>query len=404
MQVSDIRVVQRGDEYELQARVRSEANSFDPFVLWYRVPCRYGKFLDLENGDPFVAALLLPAMATGETLKIPVPVSPILLRSVLEIQSILHCFDARYSRIEVRAPVRSRPIRSDSEGQTGLFFSLGVDSFYSLLRNAEDHPRDEAAITYLIHIHGFDLLRGGSDSEFPPTMLERSEAVARETGKSLLPVVTNLRSVSARLADWTMNHGAALASVALALGSMFRRVHIAASTTYDQLYPWGTHPVLDPLWSTERLMVVHDGCDVNRIDKTHFIADSSVVLETLRVCPGYGSAYNCGRCVKCLPTMIDLLLAGVLHRSGTLPHDIDPEALRHVLSAYRGRLNYENYQRRFVALRKAKGHEALQEVLAEYLSQGDVPETGGLILAPGSCESATRPRLLVARLLHRLLS
>ena len=43
------------------------------------------------------------------------------------------------------------------------------------------------------------------------------------------------------------------------------------------------------------------------IEKLHDIVGSDLVLQTLRVCPGYGPEYNCGRCNKCLRAMIDLL-------------------------------------------------------------------------------------------------
>ena len=166
---------------------------------------------------------------------------------------------------------------------------MGVDSFYGLLKNVRDHPQDEESITHLLAVQGFDVDHVRQGLEFSPIKFDRLSSVAQVLSKTLVPVATNVKTISEPFASWGMSHGAALASIALALGGMFRQVHIAASTSYDLLYPWGSHPVLDPLWSTERLAIVHDGCELGRIDKTRMIAQSQLALDTLRVCFGYGA-------------------------------------------------------------------------------------------------------------------
>ena len=400
MRVSDIDVIPLGGACELRARVTCEAElaPYDgqpiaPFDLWYRFPAQYQEALTSHNGDPFLAALLVPAMTLGERLEIPAPVSPVLLRALPEMQAILHRFDPRQRRIEVAAPARERPLAAnETAGGVGLFFSLGVDSFYSLLKNQRDHPRDVETISHLIAVHGMDVGHEGWDERVPPAMGENWRRVARESGTALLPVTTNLRVVLEPLALWTMTHGAALASIALALGSVFRAVRIAASTTYDQLYPWGSHPLLDPLWSTEAVRFIHDGCELDRIDKTALVAQSQLALDTLRVCSGMTPGYNCGRCVKCLPTMIDLLQLGALNRCRTLPHAIDAEELRRTLVAYRGGLNVEGYRRRHDRF-TGDEHADLRAVLAQFLAEEDRAESDRVpqpTTSPGSNRWLTR--------------
>jgi hypothetical protein len=374
MRVADVQVTSRPEWCELRARIESDGDAtFEPFELWYRFPAWREPFLQPANGDPFLAALLVPAMTLGERLEIPGAVSPALLRALPEIQSILHCFDPRQGRIEVVAQARERPQATPSTTPgVGLFFSLGIDSFYSLLKNQRDHPGDEETISHLIFVHGMDFLNGNGDEDVPAALLEHGQRVAQETGTTLVPVATNIRAVLDPLALWTMAHGAALASIALALGGCFRRVSIAASTTYDQLYPWGSHPVLDPRWATERVAFVHDGCELDRIGKTQIVAASQTALDTLRVCSGYTTDYNCGRCVKCLPTMIDLLQLGVLHRCRTLPHTVDAEQLGRILVAYRGHLNVGSFRRRHDAFTDDT-HRALRAVLGDFLAGEESP-------------------------------
>ena len=82
--------------------------------------------------------------------------------------------------------------------------------------------------------------------------------------------------------------------------------------------------MLDPLWSSESLRVVHDGGAVTRIDKVRHLADNPVALDTLRVCAVPDRAtYNCCRCEKCLRTMVALEIAGVLSRSRAFPEPLN---------------------------------------------------------------------------------
>jgi hypothetical protein len=369
MRVLEIELEHTDDYSELRARVESDrapddGDRFAPFTLWYRFPSWCRDYLDPDNGDPFLAALLVPAMMTGERLTIPAPVSLRLLASLPDLQAIYKSFDPRLTRIDVEATRRAAPRFGAPGAANGLFFSLGVDSYYSLLKNVRNHPRDDQTVSHLITVHGFDVAKRDWDERFPARMLQDCQRAAHETGKTLLPVTTNLRPATMTLARWTLSHGAGLSSIALALDGLLGTVRIAASATYDKLYPWGSHPVLDPRWSTEGLTVVHDGCEMGRIDKTRFIAASQLVLDTLKVCP----YHNCGTCYKCLRTSIDLMQAGVLERCATLPHKVDVDGLREVFRAYRGRLNVEDYERRLATLGESDSPPGLREVLTEGLA------------------------------------
>jgi hypothetical protein len=372
MRVSEIAVIERPGACQLQARIESDrdpelAEGFPPFTLWYRFPRWCRPYLRADNGDPFLAALLFAAMSVGERLVLPAPVSSRLAAAVPEIAAIYAAFAPRARRVAVAAATRAEPLPAGADRAVALFFSLGVDSFYSLLENARKHPADEETITHLIALHGIDAAHAGWDEAFPPAMLANLERVAAAHGKTLIPVVTNVRRETARLAPWTMLHGGALASVALALGGFGRRVTIAASATYDTLPPWGTHPLLDPLWSTETLTVIHDGCERDTVDKTRVIGHDRLVLETLRVCPGYTDDYNCGRCLKCLRTVIDLMQAGTLDRCDTLPHEIDLDRLRGELWMGEGPVHEAAFRKRLEFMEVHGGPPGLREILFEYL-------------------------------------
>ena len=333
MLVSDIRLVSSEGQCELQALVKSNA-ARKSFLLRYRFPSAFEEFVSTENGNPFLPALLLPAMKLHEPLEIPVPVSSRLLRSVHEIQRIFERWDPTLSEVQIKAPIREKQYSEvPAASNRGIFFSCGVDSFYSLLRNVQNHPADEEAITHLIVVHGFDTWFA-KRSELFEAIAGNTSRIARELGKKVIPAATNLKDFGDRFVPWDSHyHGAFLASMGLALENLFEKIYIASSHNCDQLFPWGSHPILDPLWSTERLSFVHDGSETRRIDKTRYISQFPIVLQTLRVCNVRSytrNVYNCGSCEKCLRTMIGLHVAGALQKCTTLPHFIDVRLVRNI--------------------------------------------------------------------------
>jgi hypothetical protein len=402
MRVSVIEVTERPASCQIQAWVESEAGQFEAFPIWFRYPAWCRLYLSADNGDPFLAALLTGAMLRGEDLAIDAPVSPRLLETLPELQAIIGAFEPGSRRIAVHAEARtlSLPGAVLSPG-TGLFFSLGVDSFYSLLKNRRDHPADTRTITHLLTLHGIDFPDQPLQDDFLPQFLANAQLVADGVGAELVPIVSNVRRATAALGTWPPQHGGALIASALALGPLLRRIHIAASTTYDRLYPWGSHPLLDPLWSTENLTVIHDGCELNTIDKTRVIAGlrPDLVMATLRPCAGFGGAYNCGACSKCLRTMLDLLQFGYLEQCQTLPHEIDVERLQVALRPG-GPVHVADFTRRLRALERLGIALDVQEVLRAHLA-GDMDRKWYAAVPAAKPEPALQSSVLSCFRRHR---
>jgi len=252
---------------------------------------------------------LLPAMRAGRKLQIEGPVSGRLLSSACRIQALLSDWRPEFQVVRVDARTGSRA-PSPSPG-VACFFSGGVDSFYSGLRHLDE-------ITALIFLRGW--------GAFGIDVSSAVRKAAAELGKPLIEVSTNLREFSDRYVSWSLYHGAAMATAALLLSSQFGKVYVP-SGMYGETFPYGSHPLLDPLWSTEQTEIVHDAFEATRLQKVAVIALNDVAMRWLRVCPGYDGAYNCGRCEKCLRTMVGLRLVGGLARCRTFPERLDLKAI-----------------------------------------------------------------------------
>lgn len=287
--------------------------------IWYRFP---EETPVTPRADPFIVAALMPAMAANEPIEVTsdLAVSPRLLRGIEVAQEILHGWFPGLRKVEILAPrqeAESRPRQRTS----AVFFSGGVDGTYTALRHAGE-------ITQLILLHGLEITLANE------TLFEQAVKSCRATadllGKQLVTVTTNVRELAAR--HGISNHlyqGAILGSVALALG--FRRMYVGATFTTSNLIPWGSHPQLDPLWSSETSELVHDGIDARRSEKIARIAERPELLASLRVCLSNSAEYNCGRCSKCLRTMTTLRLLGLT--SPSLPPMLSTWPIRRLVVA-----------------------------------------------------------------------
>jgi hypothetical protein len=196
------------------------------------------------------------------------------------------------------------------------FLSGGVDSLHMLMRNRRLYSRDDPAYVHeALFIHGFDIGKRARDPENGRyrMMLRRLEPVVADLGLRLIQCRTNLRHLPSKPDFWENRHnGAALAAVghSAVFGSAFLFIGASWPTTHQ--VPWGSHPAIDNLFSSQRITVIHDGSRFSRLQKVRDLARWPTGLAALRVCPASaGPRANCGECEKCLRTRLELLAAGI---------------------------------------------------------------------------------------------
>jgi len=282
---------------------------------WFEVPATHADDLS-ETGSPWVAALLPLAATLGEPLEIAAPVDPELGRGAREVLATWADWYAFAHEVEIRAEegwVMHKGTRS------AAFFSGGVDSFHTALTRT---PLDE-----LIFVGGFDLPRQATEAT--ATVRRSLQAAGEDLGIPLVFVRTNWRETRAAAVDWElMGHGALLAAVGLALESRYARVWIPTSCLESDRWPWGSDPRTDPRLSTSALRIEHDGQDKDRHERAAVVAESETALAHLRVCWSSPDGGNCGRCEKCLLSMLMMEVVAGLERCPTLPDRMPPSTVR----------------------------------------------------------------------------
>jgi hypothetical protein len=280
--------------------------------IWFDYPRRRADDVS-RSGNAWLAALIPLAVTLHETLRIRALVDARLLQGVHELNRV---WQSWYPEVPVVTIEADTTTTVPSQGtRTAAFLSGGLDSFFTVLR---PRPANHGVrrIDDLLTVWGFNVPI--EHAEAGRKLLARHAAVAHELGKELVPIATNLRTTRFREANWELvAHGPALAATALALEPCYHTVLIAATGGYRDLHYWASHPVTDPLLSTNTTQFHHDGAAFTRVEKTQHIVDSAVALSNLHVCWRSGSADNCGECNKCYRTMLILELLGALERCST---------------------------------------------------------------------------------------
>jgi hypothetical protein len=320
MIIKDAQLYRDDETTTLSARCKVRRIGWDTiyFSIGNTVPSDYV----YPDASPFAAALLLPSMKQGEDLIIEGSVSARLYQGMHEIMQEVLKWDIGLHPINIRADALAtdppRPQRSAS------FFSGGVDSFYTYLKHKTD-PAPKDRIGSFILVNGFDINR--RNTGLWDRAHQNIASIAEADGVELIVVRSNIQGLVEPVLLWDYTHGGCLAAVGLFLRGGFGQIYIPSTHSVAEQIPWGSNLALDGHWSTEQTTFVHDGTEATRIEKVSSqIARSPLALKHLRVCfANEKGAYNCGRCDKCLRTMINLYVAGALEQSSTFPHHIDPD-------------------------------------------------------------------------------
>ena len=122
--------------------------------------------------------------------------------------------------------------------------------------------------------------------------------------------------------------------------------------------------MLDPLYSTGAVEILHQPNALTRFERLESIAQNPQVLRNLVVCLAFPTApqINCGECEKCLRTMTALVALGKLEGARLFPaRGVTPELLR------RARLDEltEVYWDDFLPLLAQRGRTDLLDAIRE---------------------------------------
>lgn len=286
------------------------ADGQGPFTLAHAVEEEHAALLTQPaRGDHALVVALLHAMRHRLDIRVEGEVSPRLLDGLETLQTIWGRWaPERYAPVSITAAREAAP-PVPPPGAGGLFaFSGGVDAAYTFFKHLHGAAgRATCPPAAALLVHGMDIPLDRPEAFLGA--LARVRRMLDGTGVPAITIRTNCRQLSM---DWEQSYGLQLTACFLAFQGSFVAGLKGSSEPYEHLVmPWGSTPLTDPLGSTESMRIVHDGCEASRSEKVDWLVTHSRACEDLRVCwEGPALDRNCGRCEKCVRTMLNFWCLG----------------------------------------------------------------------------------------------
>lgn len=329
----------QGDLVVLKALVTNEAEN-DQNWLWYATSKEYGHFFCPETADSFVVPMILRAVKTHQDIFVESELSERLFyflnNSVLF--AVRKAYEKKNGEIIQPKIIANRLRNLSFNGiHVGTGCSLGVDSFAVLKQYYFDNNvSDSFKITHLSLFNAgafggtknCNNVEGVRNSFFRE--VERIQSFAEQIGLPLVWVDSNVRWFYPE-GDFNWSHAYLNMGIVLSMQKLWRRYYYASGYSLENFHfdisdTAYYEPFLLPSLSTESTELISASMNMSRSDKVLYISSDEIVRENLYVClkeqiannpykknKYQGKFLNCGRCLKCERTILQLDILGQLN-------------------------------------------------------------------------------------------
>jgi hypothetical protein len=343
MRLENLRTEERADARRVTADVVWETANRPSQTLYFETP--YPAAADLQpSPEAFLLASLPFAVWWGERrVRVEGSVCSRFEDGLRAVMAIYSRWFERCAPLVVEPVGGYAPTRPRTPARTASLLSGGVDGLAALRANRLSYPADHPeSIRDCILLFGANDFEVTADGPVPERLAafrrleSRLKSIARAEDFQLIPICTNTRLLSGNYASWTsVGFGAANAAVAHALSRRFTKVLLASGG--DGVDPPGgaSHPLLDQHFSTAAVHIQHEQASWTRLDKLRLLAAWPAALQVMQPChyvrvPPAGQI-NCGRCEKCVRTMLGLICLGKLADAAAfVDDDVTPEIVRSI--------------------------------------------------------------------------
>jgi hypothetical protein len=329
MRIENLRSENRGDLSRVCATIIWEDCDRPTQEVFFETVQEFAQALSC-NPHAFLVGCIMPAMRHNEQrILINAELCPELKDGLTTVMSwIRHWYGQDHEPVQIEAQVASTAPVVRMARRTALFFSGGIDSLAGLRANRLHIPIEHHSyIKDCLLLYGINWESDNRLETFEQAAASLS-VVAKDADTTLIPIYTNIRSLDDDTQFFQRQfHGAILSAAAHALTNRLHTVLISSTVDLPNVeqIPWGSHPFLDPNYSSYDLEVHHDRLELSRLQKTKLIADWDIGLQNIKVCNPNWPGMNCGECEKCIRTMLALLVLGKLDQTSAFPHFLSEE-------------------------------------------------------------------------------
>jgi len=320
MILSNIRIEKRNDYSFLICDLDSK--NFSEKTIWFSVPSEYSYMLTPNLYDPFLVALLFPAMDCGEEIIIKGNVSKKIYKNINSyVQKILITYASYLKKINIEIQGYDTVNNKDKK-LIGTGFSAGVDSFSTFY----DHYVLEDDSEYKINTLFF--FNVGSHGKFSNSNTQKRfnerynylKSFPKEIGIPYIPVDSNIHHFHEKYGHMKTSCITLVAAI-LVFQSVLSKYYVSNAFSYYEEKKFAMEQFdfsmaefcefyLLPLLSPDGLEIISDGAQYSRTEKTETISNYKYTQQYLNVCVAHPNEYvtvkNCSCCSKCLRTLMAL--------------------------------------------------------------------------------------------------
>lgn len=367
MKIENLKSEKMGDKARVSAEISWEDSERPRREVYFETEEAFAEDFICNPHTFLILGVINALHHREERVSIDAEICPELRNGLITAMSWLrHWYyqpDDKLVRIEARLKT-NLPFPRTPE-RTGSFFSGGIDSLAAVRANHLSYPPEHPGrIRDGLLILGQNI-ESGNQSEILEQAVVDLKEVTEDAGINLIPVYTNVRCLDENTEFFLYeSHGAVLASVAHAFAPRLTTAIIASSCHVPHFHPWGSHPLLDPNYGSSDLRLRHDNVDLSRFAKTRLLVDWEKSLHYIKVCGPNWPGINCGRCEKCIRTMLALLALGMLKQSSSFPNEISEELVRSKISIREGS---EYFYEELLSPLQESGHQNLANIIQRKL-------------------------------------
>lgn len=334
MKIENLRSQREDGRTRVSAQVKWEDCERPSQEIYFETVEEFSKDISC-NPHAFLVACIMPAMRYGEKrVFIDSEICPELQDGLITAMSLIsnwfNWYNGASSLVRIETKEQNYIGPPAKTPRAGFLFSGGIDSLATLLANRIHYsPEHPGFIKDGILIYGLEICRPRNFEH----VVNSVSILAKDAGVIMIPVYTNIKDLGPEnnkifWEDFWIHEfmGATFAAVAHAFSSRLSTLSINSCHDIPNLMPYSSHPLLNPYYSSSDLRIRHEGIHLSRLAKTELVAGWDLALQHLRVCnksEGYSSEMlNCGKCEKCVRTMLALQALGVLEKTEAFPVNI----------------------------------------------------------------------------------
>ena len=341
MIIRNIQEKHEGGQYQIQAEVEHETRNARE-IIFFSVPAEQAHWIRPEP-NAFMMGTAIAAMWNGETrLEIEGEVDPQLAsRLTMAMRLLKRWHKSPLHPVKIVAPAVARPLPDIPQSTTALFLSGGVDSLSALYWNTRQYPMgDPRRVGVAFFVHGLDVGDPNKTNRLDVWELgiQKLSTLCHELGVELVTIKVNLRNLAKSwrfYAKWQF--ASLLSAIAHAASSRLHRCIITPDNVLEYIeHPHGSHPWLNGYFGADFLEITTGDMEqFSRIEKIRLLTKWPGALDSLRVCWDTGAIpighLNCGRCAKCVRTMLEFLVCDQLTNTQAFPqNEVTPDMLKRI--------------------------------------------------------------------------